>query len=122
MSAARNIFPMPDLIVESAVDSPSRAPESRAEEEERRAETRADCDYPARLVSCDRTLSLMGRIVNISAAGAKIAVRFPEGAPSALFLFDLTHGHVYECDTRWRSRDAIGVQFRRRLARDELGM
>lgn len=121
MSAARNIFPTPDMIVESAPDSATRAAKSRAEEE-RRAETRADCDYPARIVSCDRTLSLMGRIVNISAAGAKIAVRFPEGAPSDLFLFDLAHGHVYACETRWRSWDAIGVQFRRLLTRDELGM
>ena len=86
-------------------------PAGPRDNDERRADPRYACDYPANVISPDRRIFLTGRITNISASGAKVAAAFPKNGPSTIFLVDLAHGDVYECDVRWRSEGSIGVRF-----------
>jgi hypothetical protein len=79
--------------------------------DDRRAEARYACDWPARIASSDRAISTAGRIVNISAKGAKVEVMFPRHGPSTIFLVDEVSSEIYECEVRWRSGFYIGVRF-----------
>jgi hypothetical protein len=79
--------------------------------DDRRSEARYACDCPARIASSDRVISTAGRIVNISAKGAKVEVMFPRGGPSTIFLVDSVSTEIYECEVRWRTGFYIGVRF-----------
>jgi hypothetical protein len=79
--------------------------------DDRRSEARYACDCPARIASSDRAISTAGRIVNISAKGAKVEVMFPRHGPSTIFLVDEASSEIFECEVRWRSGFYIGVRF-----------
>lgn len=79
--------------------------------DERRSDRRYVCDFLARVVSGDRDVSTLGRIVNISKTGAKVEVMFPRRGPSVAILIDLANDDFYECVVRWRTDDFIGVRF-----------
>jgi hypothetical protein len=69
------------------------------------------CDYPARIISPDRSLSLGGRMVDISAGGTRVAAAFPTDGPTTVILHDLANNELYECEVSWRSDEAVGLRF-----------
>ncbi len=79
--------------------------------DERRGETRYACNYRARVVSAEWTISTAANIVNISKSGAKVEVMYPRRGPSVIMLHDEVNGEIYECEVRWRTDDYIGVRF-----------
>ena len=79
--------------------------------DDRRSEARYACDCRARIASSDRAISTAGRIVNISAKGAKVEVMFPRHGPNTIFLVDEASSEIFECEVRWRSGFYIGVRF-----------
>jgi hypothetical protein len=83
----------------------------RDDDDVRRAEPRYACDFAARIFSADRDISTAGRIVSISATGARVEVMYPRRGPSTIFLFDLVSGDIYECEVTWRTDYFIGVRF-----------
>lgn len=78
---------------------------------DRRAAQRFLCDYPARVFSGDRSISLHGRVVDISVAGAQVEAAYPQDGPSMIILHELANDEVYECDLCWNAGQYIGVQF-----------
>ena len=89
----------------------TQIPMGTIENDVRRVEPLYACDAPADIVDADRTMSLVGRIVNISTSGAKVAVCYPPDGPTTMFLVDVDRRDVYECDVRWRTDEFIGVRF-----------
>jgi hypothetical protein len=93
---------------------PAGRSSSRAEAgdiETRRSEPRYGCNHAACVASANRDIAISGRIVSISASGARVEVMYPRRGPSTTFLFDLVNGLVYECEVLWRSDFHIGVRF-----------
>ena len=78
---------------------------------DRRAVPRFLCDYPGRVISVDRSISVDGRIVDISDAGAQVEAAYPQDGPSIIILHELANDELYECDLRWNSGQCIGLQF-----------
>lgn len=89
----------------------SRSREEAGDIEERRSEPRYACNHAACVASANRDIAISGRIVSISASGARVEVMYPRRGPSTTFLFDLVNGLVYECEVLWRSDFHIGVRF-----------
>ena len=89
----------------------SGAREEASDTETRRAERRYACNHNACVASANRDIAIGGRIVSISASGARVEVMYPRRGPSTTFLFDLVDGMVYECEVLWRSDFHIGVRF-----------
>ena len=111
MRSSRNLDPISKETASIAHPHRSKIPAGPRENDAHRNDPRYDCDYRAHVVSPDRKISNLGRIVNISAAGAKVVVEFPKTGPSTIFLVDLDNREVYECDVRWRADCSIGVRF-----------
>jgi len=78
---------------------------------ERRATPRFACDYPARIVSADRSFTIRGRMVNLSVGGTKVRAAFPRDGPASVILHNLATDEIYECAVRWKSNWFVGLEF-----------
>lgn len=78
---------------------------------DRRAEQRFVCEYPARIISLDRSISVDGTMVNISTVGTRVEAAYPQRGPSIVILHELANSELYECEVRWNSGKAVGLHF-----------
>ena len=70
---------------------------------DRRAAQRFMCDYPARVVSGDRSISIDARVVDISVAGAQVEAAYPQDGPSMIILHERASDELYDCELCWNS-------------------
>lgn len=86
-------------------------PSSLVPTSDRRAVPRYLCDYPARVVSTDRSIAVDGQIVNISVGGAQVEVAYPQDGPPTIILHERANDELYDCELCWNSGHSIGLQF-----------
>lgn len=78
---------------------------------EKRGAPRRDVDIPAMILSVgDGTDRKKARIVNVSDEGAMIDTGSVFRWPKKIWLLELEHENIYDCEVKWAKGSNIGVQ------------
>ena len=77
----------------------------------RRKFVRRPLSYPAKIVATDGSWGRNCRVIDVSDAGAKLALEKPAELPNDFILALSMRGTVRRCQLMWTDDCEIGVQF-----------